>query len=387
MPQALGRIATVGSRLFRSTKRAKGGHMAFDSSKTERRDSLVSVHTELFSDRSQSSWGHCGAVVDLTPLNSSSCTGLFINEVWIAPDCMFSQRAMDGNSHRHDAKHIRESGNMLFVSRFLSGQSTGTTGDTPYAIHPGAISIRDYSRPFDGIQTAGVTQGVFFLHEGLGFDPTENPSLMIFPENSIVAKVLHAEFDAVFLQLSDGAQQISAERISRIRSCVQLAIYGGDEKDNKTDIRIIARDALKDLICEEIERNLSDPNYSTRNILSSFGVSRATLFRMFEIDGGVRNYIRNRRLYRAVHQISIDPLTRGEISRASSEWGFSSDANFNRAVRRSFGTSPSSLFEAPLQEVSVAPGSHSLWRDNRHKLMQRDLIHRGEAAFMSQRYA
>ena len=71
----------------------------------------------------------------------------------------------------------------------------------------------------------------------------------------------------------------------------------------------------------------------------------------------------------------------------ASEWGFSSDANFNRAVRRSFGTRPSSLFEAPLQEVAVASGSQSLWRDNRQKLMQQGLIQRGEAAFISQRYA
>ena len=143
--------------------------MAFATQRIDTSEHMIPVHRDLFADRSQSSWGHCNAVVDLTPLHSSACTGLFINEIWIAPDCMFSQRAMDGNSHRHDAKHISESGNMLFVSRFLSGQSTGCTGDSPYAIHPGSIAIRDYSRPFDGIQTAGVTQGVFFLHEGLEF--------------------------------------------------------------------------------------------------------------------------------------------------------------------------------------------------------------------------
>ncbi|MEM7330056.1 MAG: AraC family transcriptional regulator [Pseudomonadota bacterium] len=329
--------------------------------------SRVPVHRDFFVDKSPVSWGHCEAIIDLTPLNSPCCTGLFINEIWVASDCMLTQRALDGNSHIHEAKHVRESGNIVFVSRFLSGHSMGRTGDTPYAIYPGSIAIRDYSRPFDGIQAVGVAQGIFFQHETLGFDPAKHPSLSVFHAGTAIARSLHSEFDSIFSWLATGARDIDESRLTRIKSCVKTALNG---KLAKADVRSIARESLKQAICIDIEQNLTDHQYALKTILTRFGVSRATLFRMFEADGGVRNYISNRRLYRAVLQISKSPMTRGTITQAARKWGFSSDANFNRSVRRVYGASPNSLFEMPIQTISVPKGSRSLWREQRWRLMQ-----------------
>lgn len=326
----------------------------------------IALQKDYFVDHAKISWGHCETIIDLTPLHSPQSTGLFINETWVADECLFTQRALDGNSHIHEAKHVPNSGNMLFVSRFLTGHSTGRSGDTPYSIYPGSIAMRDYSRPFDGIQTTGVAQGVYFLHETLGFRPGENPCLRVFHENTAIAQSLHAEFDALFAQLTTGDTQISKHQLERIKSCILLAVNGDY---GKADARLIARDALKRAICMSIEQNLTDPTYGVKTILAHFGVSRATLFRMFEADGGVRHYISNRRLYRAVLQISKTPMSRGLISNAAYHWGFSSVANFNRSVRRAFGTSPNSLFEAPIQHMPVPKGSRAIWAEQRKRLM------------------
>ena len=329
---------------------------------------IVAVQSERFVDRSKSAWGHCEELGDLTPLNSPQSTGLFINESWATDDCVCMQQVMDGNSHVHEAKHFEKSGNIVFVSRLISGQAMGRTGDSPYSIYRGSISIRDYSRPFDGIQTAAVTQGIFFLHDTVGFDPGQHPNLNVYHHGSQTAQALNAAFDMLFGELGAGLRRISSVHIARIKSCVKLALQG---EAAKADVRTIARQALKHVICSKIEQNLSDYAYSPKTILSEFGTSRATLFRMFEADGGVRNYIRNRRLYRAVLQISQTPMTRGAISRAAREWGFSSDANFNRSVRRFYGTSPNSLFEAPIPHVPIPEGSRSIWMRQRAQIMQR----------------
>lgn len=331
-------------------------------------EARVPLQKDHFIDRANRSWGHCEAIIDLTPLNSPNATGLFVNEAWLTSNCIFVQRAMDGNSHIHESKHFRNSGNMLFVSRFLSGHSLGRSGDTPYAIYPGSISIRDYSRAFDGIQTAGIVQGVFFLHETLGFEPGQNPSLRVFHEHCAIAQALHAEFNLLFAHLSKGDTDVARDQLARIKNCIELAVHG---EKAKADVRAVARDSLKRAICADIELNLTDQSYSVKTILRRFGTSRATLFRMFEIDGGVRNYIHNRRLNRAVLHISKTPMTRGVISDAARKWGFSSNANFNRSVRRVYGTSPGSLFEAPVQRITIPQGSHAIWADQRRQLMRR----------------
>ena len=81
---------------------------------------------------------------------------------------------------------------------------------------------------------------------------------------------------------------------------------------------------------------------------------------MFEDRGGVRQFISDRRLLRAEVDISEGPLLRGEIARAAEQWGFSSAANFNRAIRREFGVTPGSLINLPDEEVSNLPARHSL---------------------------
>ena len=92
---------------------SKGGQMAFETQKTSIPERMIPVQRDLFADRTKSSWGHCGAAIDLSPFQAEQGTGLFVSEAWFAEDCMFSQRAIDGNTYRHEAKHIRNTGNML----------------------------------------------------------------------------------------------------------------------------------------------------------------------------------------------------------------------------------------------------------------------------------
>lgn len=330
----------------------------------------IAVMQEDFTEKSERAWGHCDAVMNLTPLNSDRDTGDFLSQSWFAGDCLFSQRAIDCNSHEHDRNHIQETGDVVFIYRYLSGTYFGNAEETPYTIHPGHIAFSDYSRPFNGIQTACVSQGVFFPHSVLNYLPGESPRIRLLSHRSPFAQLIHTEFDCLFELLQQGKTELPADRLDRLKNVLRLVLQG---KSASEDTRMRARHALKRAICEFIERNLANPQFSPQTILKSFGVSRATLFRMFEIDGGVRTYTSHRRLFRAVHQISTDPLTRGEISKAASDWGFSSDANFNRSVRRVFGTSPNNLFGHPITEIKLPPPSRSLWKIQRDRLLAHGL--------------
>ncbi len=309
----------------------------------------VPVLGEYRASVSRHAWERCENLFDLRALHTTRCKGVYVNQSWHSGCFRFDQRIMDGNSHVHDQKHIRQTGNMLFIYRYLEGHGMGRTGEEPFTMRRGLISLRDASRPFEAIQTPAVYQLIYFDRQSVGFDPSMGAPLLQLNSRSSTGRLFESEFDYFFSHLMDDVPAFESKRLDRLKALLQVALLGEHAPD---DVRTQARDALGDVIRLHIERSLKCPTLSTTALLKEFGVSRASLYRIFENDGGVRKYINDRRLYRAVSQISQTPTQRGAISRAAEEWGFSSGANFNRAVRNAFGVTPKSLFERPVPVTS-----------------------------------
>lgn len=92
-----------------------------------------------------------------------------------------------------------------------------------------------------------------------------------------------------------------------------------------------------------VDDNLANPELGPEFLCHQLGMSRATLYRLFEPLGGVRRYIQQRRLTRA-YQAVTDPAHRKDrVSVIATRHGFSSDSVFSRAFREAFGISPTDL--------------------------------------------
>lgn len=87
-----------------------------------------------------------------------------------------------------------------------------------------------------------------------------------------------------------------------------------------------------------IKQNLHDPALGPALLADRFGLSRATLYRMFEPMGGVAELIRNRRLTAAAIELASGKGRR--VSEIARHWGFADDSNFSRAFRLHFGIAP-----------------------------------------------
>ena len=93
-------------------------------------------------------------------------------------------------------------------------------------------------------------------------------------------------------------------------------------------------------ICRYVEKRLSDPQLSVEQVAHAFDISRATLYRLFEQEGGFATYVRERRLRRC-REMLADPARRTmSIADIAAAYGFADAANFARAFRRSIGLSP-----------------------------------------------
>lgn len=98
---------------------------------------------------------------------------------------------------------------------------------------------------------------------------------------------------------------------------------------------------LRRRVLDFITANLAEPKLGPAFLMRRFQISRAHLYRMFQMDGGVASVIRDKRLdaaYRQLLQRSSQTLSITEIAY---DLGFSSSGHFLRAFQARFGVTPS----------------------------------------------
>ncbi len=290
----------------------------------------------------------CDLAFDLTPIDRNKEADDYQVSAWFTEPVTFARTSYHQMINRHARRHIEEGGQQVFIHRFAEGGATIQTRAAAHDCVEGSITAVDYARPFEAIHATSICEGVFVPHVAIRFDPKEHPAAYFHPPNSILARLLNRELDYFFNLLETGTPTVLPSDLKRLLGCVELAM--GPNRASKS-AWAQAQASMRGMIIDFIESHLTSPDLSVTLILNTFAISRAGLYRLFESDAGVRNYITRRRLQRAVMQIARHPKRRGEIRAAAEHFGFSSDVTFNRAVHRAYGTSPGSLFEMPIAPI------------------------------------
>ncbi|MGF6810874.1 AraC-like DNA-binding protein [Paraburkholderia sp. Clong3] len=105
--------------------------------------------------------------------------------------------------------------------------------------------------------------------------------------------------------------------------------------------RAAVRAAAYGQVRRYVEANLHDPDLSPDSVLASLHLSRASVYRLFEHEGGLATYIASRRLRMAADELVRFPHL--EVQDIASGLGFNSASSFSRAFRRAFDIAPRDL--------------------------------------------
>jgi AraC-like DNA-binding protein len=108
-------------------------------------------------------------------------------------------------------------------------------------------------------------------------------------------------------------------------------------------------------ICRYIETNLAASDLGVARLARTFGLSRASLYRLFEPVGGVASYVRARRLNRARQELLAAGLDNRRIGPIAFQSGFRSVAAFNRAFREAYGEPPRDARKHRARTPSASP--------------------------------
>lgn len=170
------------------------------------------------------------------------------------------------------------------------------------------------------------------------------------------ARMFLGELDA----LSSSIDTMSgAEARSMMATCAHLIVGAFAEQCGLSgDARAAIRAAVFGRVRRHVEHHLHEPELSLESIVDASRLSRAALYRLFEHDGGLATYIRNRRLREAADELIRFP--KAPVVEIAYGLGFRSAADFNHAFRRAYDMPPRDFRALARARESRASGQQSV---------------------------
>lgn len=232
------------------------------------------------------------------------------------------------------------------IQIYLEGDSRGLWGVRDHSIaRPGDVLFLDTAQPVQSQVsdfrnlTLVVPRGLIVPHLG----SPERHHGSVLSRNSSSGRLLSEHLRLLWQLLrttpADEARSISLGMLDLIGR-----YFGGDRPiadHDPTSTHL----ALREIIRAHIEKVLEEPELGPDDLAKRFGLSRATLYRLFEPLGGVSGYIQSRRLRRA-HSILIMAGYGGtNLTSLALRLGFKHPSHFSRVFRGKFGYSPSEVCE------------------------------------------
>ena len=242
------------------------------------------------------------------------------------------------------------------IRLLLSGSVAGLAGPTEVDAQPGDVFFIDLAQPVN-LQTSvrgGTTADITLwsprarllasitdehaLH-GLGMKGTSPAGALV----GASLRSLAAQADRMSVQemdaLANGVLELTA---SVIAPMLETAAESG----------VAVPLASFVTIRRFIDRNLPSPKLGPEMIAKNFGLSRASLYRLFEPVGGIAGYIRKQRLNQTFQEITAAEFANQRIGHIANRFGFKNVSAFSQLFSTTYGVSPREAREAKQNGVS-----------------------------------
>lgn len=269
---------------------------------------------------------------DPEPGFSASITSLRLG------DHAFYVTETGGQTLFRTAEMIAADGYDHYIVQFnIVGTHTGDFDGVAFSAGPGEVGICDLSRPMRLRSTAVKVLSTFLPRaEVEAVAPDVDLHGMVLDANRAGLLIEHLTavtrwFPQLLPQTLPGIARATVELLG---ACLAMEAQRADFAVRESPVLARARGY--------VENNLLEPGLNPARISEALGVSRSTLYRLFEPLGGVTAYIWERRLHLARAAL-MDPKRGRRISEIAFQCGFSSEAHFSRSFRRAFNIRPSDL--------------------------------------------
>lgn len=240
----------------------------------------------------------------------------------------------------------------LLFERFRQGGGKGEVGGLDFTIDPSRLHLIDMSRRYVSAKQRSTSQGVLIPHAAIGYRPGEDRAVVSVELESPAGRILAATHKAlVSANTASNSEDLTAVSKAFVELVRRLMLGRGNPSTASPQKDLARNLVIRDHVAVHLDRPELDATY----LSSAVGVSRATLYRHFEDEGGIMHYIRNRRLDRCFLELSGSTPKRGKIKAVAERWHFKDASHFNRLFRARFGKCPSECLASQETESREAP--------------------------------
>jgi AraC-like DNA-binding protein len=174
---------------------------------------------------------------------------------------------------------------------------------------------------------------------------------LVLPESGVIARLLAGHLTALLefapRMTLDECQSVVEGTVSLLAACLRNEL---ERVEDDADHSAMASPSLI-RIRQHIEAGLAQRDMSAISVAAHFGLSRASLYRLFAPVGGIADYIRSRRLHRAFFDLANSDARSLRISEVARRWQLGTDAHFTRSFKAAYGITPRAAREAALLGV------------------------------------
>ncbi len=240
---------------------------------------------------------------------------------------------------RQPRKIAQTSLDLLLIQIITDGSDVRTAYKDRLISTPGDVCITDLTRTF---RSEAQTCGNFTLAIPRTLVSQNEAQLdalhgQVFASHSVVGKLFHDHVNSLWTMAHHIAPE-DAERAARgtisLFSALALQTQDFEARAHAVEAAQLVR------IRRYIDQSLADRDLGPQKLCHEFGVSRASLYRLFAPLGGVSDYIRSRRLQLAFRLLTNPAHFRRSLSTVAHDCGFNDWSGFSRAFKSKYGFGP-----------------------------------------------
>ncbi len=271
--------------------------------------------------------------------------------------------------------HIARGGlDHYHITLCLQGEMWFSSGRRVLTLRPGDIGLIDMAQPNrtkltgadgDRARLMSIILPRAVLAPRLAYPDSATTSFL--PASHPHAQLLASQFAALWEtpEPEAGGLEAAIEAMADI-----MAAAAGGTTDTEHGVERAEHHLYLSMIKRYIAANLESRSLSALALGRRFQISRASLYRLFEADGGLVRYVQEQRLNHAL-MLLITPAAQGKrLIDLAVALQFSSDSTFVRAFRQQFGLTPGEIRKLAkdwIRETGAVPALDNLL----HKLAGR----------------
>jgi AraC-like DNA-binding protein len=240
---------------------------------------------------------------------------------------------------RYTQDIVRRSGfDHWCISVVTKGPVGYESGDEKFKVASGELLLHSYASPFAGVMSETNFSGMYFTRDDFWdiADHLDKASHRLV--NGPMSQILR-DFLVSLANRASGLTVPEASAVSDAFGQLLRAMIVNSPSTLEAAQAPMAAVQF-DKARRYINASLRSPNLSPDQICASVGISRRQLYYLFEEQGGVATYVRNRRL--AACYAELSKSSDGKlVSSIAYEYGFTNLPSFYRQFHARYGFSPS----------------------------------------------